>query len=159
MYSCQHCLLLWRVHTLSCADLKTKRQHTLGPMPALLASSTCLQPLKRASMTRVLVTSFSLKKRFTSPCAMCPYAVTQCLLESRYTAVMWLTCITMQPLFATTANPVYTNAITTWVIFVCSACHALCFIRTLRCAVDLACCLALHDDDDTDLYTVPCLKS
>lgn len=40
---------------------------TLGPMLALLTSSTCLHPLKRASMTRVLVTSFSLKNRFTRP--------------------------------------------------------------------------------------------
>ncbi|KAA6428237.1 MAG: hypothetical protein FRX49_01833 [Trebouxia sp. A1-2] len=42
--------------------------------PLSLASSPEEQtrgtPLNRASMTRVLVTSFSLKKRFTSPCAM-----------------------------------------------------------------------------------------
>lgn len=32
-------------------------------------SSSCLQPLKRASMTSVEVTSFSLKNRFTTPCS------------------------------------------------------------------------------------------
>lgn len=31
-------------------------------------SSICFTPLTRASMTRVDVTSFSLKKRFTTPC-------------------------------------------------------------------------------------------
>ena len=35
---------------------------------ARLSSSICLHPLKRASMTSVDVTSFSLKKRFTRPC-------------------------------------------------------------------------------------------
>ena len=102
---------MWRrlLRYIRLDDLLIQRQHTLGPMPALLASSTCLQPLNRASMTRVLVTSFSLKKRFTSPCAMCPYAVTQCLLESCYTVVMWLTCLTMQLLFATTASAIQCN--------------------------------------------------
>ena len=37
--------------------------------PSLEHSSICLTPLTRASMTRVDVTSFSLKKRFTTPCA------------------------------------------------------------------------------------------
>ena len=31
-------------------------------------SSSCLHPLNRASITRVEVTSFSLKKRLTTPC-------------------------------------------------------------------------------------------
>ena len=114
MNSCHHCLLLRHQHTPCGADLLIQRQHTLGPMPALLASSTCLQPLNRASMTRVLVTSFSLKKRFTSPCAMWPCDVTQCLLKSCYTVVTWLTCMIVQVLFATTASAVYRKAITTW---------------------------------------------
>lgn len=45
-----------------------ERQVTFLDSPSLEISSICLTPLTRASMTRVDVTSFSLKKRFTTPC-------------------------------------------------------------------------------------------
>ena len=44
-----------------------ERQVTFLDSPSLEISSICLTPLTRASMTRVDVTSFSLKKRFTTP--------------------------------------------------------------------------------------------
>ena len=46
-------------------------------------SSICFTPLTRASMTSVDVTSFSLKKRFTTPCTAqspCQPTVTGLLL-------------------------------------------------------------------------------
>ena len=52
----------------ACSVCVQGRPPTLRPSCRREASSSCLHPLKSASMTSVLVTSFSLKKRFTTPC-------------------------------------------------------------------------------------------